>query len=563
MTTLDDLKKVGALKSSWREVSVTNLTTVSFSDFKAMTNEERVKFSGIVTVDDYSWVATTQGLRPSAVNKIASGNGLLVGVYDRQKKEFFLKRYVDRKLASIDNVKTNLDIQHKEVEHMEKETMDVLSAFGEDALSDLKVEAQAKEEHGVDPQMVDPKAEEINQIKAKVSGQQLVDRRLVVSKNQKHGRLIGFVTKTNATIKLTKRQTVKKVSGKEVLDPSAPSDIKAKWDQGDKVANKWLLKRADIAFRHANPGAIVGVVIATPADGEINLNTIQDADRKINVGEDVTLKYRFFPIEEAYVIIAAWYNGNIREYEPLLGEKASYITQKYIPVISKNEEGAHTPTFRVRLQQNSAVRSSLLCPENYFPLKTFVTIDYQNLTEEDARILNYNIEAMLKNDQGNELLGQFNESDPERVVKTADGVTSKLFYKGASAGPDTCGDIVPFYDKKGAPLREIAIAARDKKESKNKPGVFTYPFSYRAFDEEGGSLENPVHKQVFDAFQIPLDEFKDSVSKATSAKRTSKKNKPTISTDDYLKALSIGGMVQGSTASFADIQNAIDGNIFN
>lgn len=561
MTTLNDLKKVGALKDSLREVSVNNLEVITFSQFKEMSNDERAGFTGIVAVDDYEWVATARGVKPTVSKKVISGNGLLIGSYDRKNKNFFLKKFVNRQLASIDTVKTNLD--HKEVKEMAEQNMDFLDAFGEEALGGLKVEAEAEaSETGAEVAATDKKSEEINQIKQKVSGEQLVDRKLTVSKNRKYGRLIGFVTKTDATVKLSKKQTVKKDAGRDVLDPGAPSEIKQKWENGEKVPAKYLLKRADIAFRHANPGAIVGAVIATPVDGEINLNMMSDANQQLKITEDTTLKYRYFPMEEAYVVLAAWYDGNIWESQDLLGAKASYVTEKFIPVTSKNVDVSQAPQFRVRLQQNTEVRSSLLCPENYFPLKTFVTVPFQNLTKEDAEKLNYNIESMLKNDTANELLSQLNEAEPDRVVKTPDGVVSKIFFEGASAGPDTCGDIVPFYDKKGTPLKEIEIAVRDKKESKSKPGMFTYPFEYRTLDDPEGPMSNPVYRRVFDSFKIPEDEFRNIIAQTTRTKRSSKKKKPTITTDDFLKAYSVGGMVQGASTTFAEIQDTIDGNIF-
>ena len=78
---------------------------------------------------------------------------------------------------------------------------------------------------------------------------------------------MGFVTKTNDTVKVSKRQVAKMQQGKPVLSSDAPQDVKAEHDAGKKVPAKWYEKKVSACLRNTNPGAIIGVVIATPVGG--------------------------------------------------------------------------------------------------------------------------------------------------------------------------------------------------------------------------------------------------------------------------------------------------------
>lgn len=587
VNTLNDLIKVGALQSNLKEVSLSNYpnSVITYSEFKAMSDTDRAIFKGIVTVDDSKWCATLKGVKPNRARKVFSGDGgLKCGSWDKEKREFFLGQIIDGKKCTIDKVKSsilpsevnktvtdnsgtleseNLSETRKEKENnMEKANgMDLLDAFNTETLNELKAEANTVINESVEDKKPDRKSEEINKIKAKVSDHQLADRTVLVNENQKNGRFIGFVTKSDATVKVAKAQVVKIQAGKKLLKPDAPVEIKEKHDKGESVAAKYYVKRSALKFRHANPGAVVGVVIATPANGEINLIELQDPSAKLSFDKaNTTLKYKYHPIEEAYIILSAWYGGNIKEDDTLLGAKASFLKEEFYPVISKDADMSATPKFKAKLKHNAEIRSSMLCPENYFPLKIYDTVKYQNLSEEDALVLNYHLEAMLKNDTNNELLTELTEDDPDKIVKTPEGVTSKLFAPGVSAGPATTGEIKAFYSKEEV-VKDVMIAKRNKKESKSKPGTYTYPFVYKTIDDVDGPLSVPQYRRVFDSFHIPEEEFKKLTSRAGKSSRT-RKNRPTITSEDFLKASIIGGIVQGSSTQLSEVQAHLDGNIF-
>ena len=61
--------------------------------------------------------------------------------------------------------------------------------------------------------------------------------------------------------------------------------------------------------------------------------------------------------------------------------------------------------------------------------------------------LNYNFEAMLKNDENGKVAEELNAGSNLNIVRTATGVTSDVFAQGKSAGPATMGEIPTYYDK--------------------------------------------------------------------------------------------------------------------
>ena len=331
MTTLHDLIQVGALKSALKPVSLDSYPgqIVSHSEFNSMGDAEKLSFKGLVVIDGAQWYATVRGADPTLAKKVYSGDGgLRVGVWNREKKKYFLAEVIDGTLNVIERltVPENTDNRAEaQPEKSEKENntmadskaVDLLDSFGEEALKNIKENAKPAEEPTVAAgdakekskaqENKEKREKEINEIKTKVSEQGLADRTSVVSKNQKYGRLMGFVTKTNDTVKVSKRQVAKMQQGKPVLSSDAPQDVKAEHDAGKKVPAKWYEKKVSACLRNTNPGAIIGVVIATPVGGRFDLNDLSNPNKRFEFDEtQMDLKYTYHPKEEAYVVLGAW-----------------------------------------------------------------------------------------------------------------------------------------------------------------------------------------------------------------------------------------------------------------
>ena len=587
MSNLKDLIKIGALKSALQSISLDSYPgrIVNQTEFKAMNEDEKQKFKGLVVIDDAQWYATVRGADPTLAKKIYSGDGgLHVGIWNRESKKYFLTEIVDGKVCTVEkisaqpnvNVGTKVPTQNKEkeIKNMAETSMDLLNQFGQDALDDIKNGAKpaapeatadlaGAEKKTVAQQNREAKEKEIAEIKTKVSGQGLADRSSVISKNQKLGRLIAYVTKADSTVKVSKKQVVKMLQGKPVLKTDAPDTIKADYDAGKKVPNKYFEKRTSACLRNTNPGSVIGTVIATPIGGCFDLNDLSNPEKRYEFDERHTdLQYKYHPIEETYIVLSAWYDGKIKEDEANMGANATTVQLVNTVVAANKNEETNKPKVRVKLVQNKEVRKSLLIPGNYFPAKVYETITYQNLSAKDAAELNYNFESMLKNDDDGSVLAQLNESSANNIVRTATGVTSDVFAEGKSAGPATFGEIPTYYDKTKN-LTEVKIAKRDKKASKGKSGVFTYPFIYHKLDDrEQGPLSIPEFKKVFDSFHIDEDKFIAAVDKSTKTSRA-KSPKVTLSNDDFLRAAILGGdIIQGVNAPISQVQeNLLD--IFN
>ena len=580
MTTLHDLIQVGALKSALKPVSLDSYPgqIVSHSEFNSMGDAEKLSFKGLVVIGGAQWYATVRGADPTLAKKVYSGDGgLRVGVWNREKKKYFLAEVIDGTLNVIERltVPENTDNRAEaQPEKSEKENktmadskaVDLLDSLGEEALKNIKENAKptvavgdAKEKSKAQENK-EKREKEINEIKTKVSEQGLADRTSVVSKNQKYGRLMGFVTKTNDTVKVSKRQVAKMQQGKPVLSSDAPQDVKAEHDAGKKVPAKWYEKKVSACLRNTNPGAIIGVVIATPVGGRFDLNDLSNPNKRFEFDEtQMDLKYTYHPKEEAYVVLGAWYDGKILEDDTVIGSKATTIQLVNSVAAASANDASGKPKVRPKLVQNRDARKSLLIPGNYFPAKVYETIAYQNLSAEDAAALNYNFEAMLKNDENGKVAEELNAGSNLNIVRTATGVTSDVFAQGKSAGPATMGEIPTYYDKT-ANLKEVKIARRAKKESKGKSGVFTYPFIYHKLDDrENGPLAVPEFKKVFDNFHIDEDKFISVVDKSTK-KSTSRSAKVTLNNEDFLRAAILGGgLIQGSSSSISQIQeNLLD-----
>ena len=583
MNNLKDLIKIGALKSALQSISLDSYPgqVITQSEFKAMSDSEKLNFKGLVVIDGAQWYATVRGAGPTLAKKLYSGDGgLHVGVWNREAKKYFLTEIIDNAAHTVERISAQLDSKEgietpaknedKEKETMaENNAMDLLNQFGEDALKDIKEKTtpaaattEAPKEKTKAQENREAKEKEIAEIKTKVSGQGLADRSSVISKNQKLGRLIAYVTKTDSTVKVSKRQVIKMLQGKPALLSNAPEPIKADHDAGKKVPNKYFEKRTSACLRNTNPGAIIGTVIATPIGGCFDLNDLSNPEKRYEFDEKQTdLMYKYHPIEETYIVLSAWYDGKIKESDVNMGANATTVQIATTVVAAKKDDETAKPKVRAKLVQNKDVRKSLLIPGNYFPAKVYETIAYQNISAKDAAELNYNFEAMLKNDDDGSVLAQLNESG-NNIVRTATGVTSDVFAEGKSAGPSTFGEIPTYYDKTKN-LTEVKIAKREKKASKGKSGVFTYPFIYHKLDDrEQGPLSIPEYKKVFDSFHIDEEKFIGAVDKSTK-KSSSKSARPTLSNEDFLRAALIGSdMIQGVDTSISKVQeNLLD--IFN
>lgn len=146
MTTLHDLIQIGALKSALQSISLDSYPgrVASQTEFKAMNEDEKRSFKGLVVIDGAQWYATVRGADPTLAKKIYSGDGgLHVGVWNREAKKYFLTEIIDGKICTVEKISTQPDTSTgakapeenkvKENSTMAETNMSLLDEFGENA----------------------------------------------------------------------------------------------------------------------------------------------------------------------------------------------------------------------------------------------------------------------------------------------------------------------------------------------------------------------------------------------------------------------------------------------
>ena len=78
VTTLHDLIQIGALKSALQSISLDSYPgrVASQTEFKAMNEDEKRSFKGLVVIDGAQWYATVRGADPTLAKKIYSCGSL-------------------------------------------------------------------------------------------------------------------------------------------------------------------------------------------------------------------------------------------------------------------------------------------------------------------------------------------------------------------------------------------------------------------------------------------------------------------------------------------------------
>lgn len=442
-----------------------------------------------------------------------------------------------------------------------------LSNFDQKALDDLKNSAEAekaKEESEKTPNQKKraENLELVNKIISKVSATDTADTSTIVAHNRNFGKFLGFVTKTNEVIRLGKIGIKKTgADGKPILKSSAtPENIKKfNEDPEAKIPKNQFELIQTLNFRQSAPPSPFAGVLETPASGRFApslIKTMAGSSIPINkeAGDDLIVD--LMDKEELFCMINAWYGGRIPESDKILGEDAGYLCVKARVVKEKNATPDNPGKVRQRLVVDGG-RKKLLVPGNYFPIKVYKEVPYQNLDKDTAAMLNNHIEALLKGDKDGSILAGFNAKDKDAVKKTTAGVTSKVFRAGASAGPDTTGDIKTFWDK-SQNVKSVMLPVREKVESKGKPGTYSYKYEYYELNSENGPLSVKQYKEVFDLFGMSPDEFSEKISAASKSKKK-KKSSMDIDNQTLLKALaSGGGLVADSNRTFSEIQESLN-----
>lgn len=555
---LNDLKSSGCLPSSYQDVSFAR-GSISISDVLSTPIGGLTEKKLAVVVDDCSWAATVKKMPVNLASTVYSCNAAgEIGCWKSKDHTFYRMQLKENKLLTkkIHDVTINFMGDQQEEYRMNiedlstdvtAELMNELNAFsGEDALTAMNsTDATTTETKAVD--------EKVNAIRSKVGEAAVRINEDIILNNRRFGRALFFITKTDPAIKVSVRKVpLLDAQGRKIPQPTAGEAALKKFKETGVIKASLVETEKTLEFKQSKPPKAVAMVISTPAGSDISLTKIGTKDEISVDSKETTMKNHVISMEAAYSYIAFNYGGQIKESDTILGAKATWLRQTMRPGKRKSsqtgEEGLGVLSSLVVEKKDN--RTLLYTDGNYFPLKTFQTIAQQDLSNEDATVLNLNIEAAMKN----HTLADLSEVSKDAIHMTADGTgyESSWFNSGAPI-------VVKAYDDKDRDVTNVRIPCREKVKVKNKENTYSYKFVYDTLDDmEHGPLSNQAYRDLVKLTGMSDTEFIEIVKPFGKANRTSQGKKDQLTIEDYLKAKMSKKVLADGTRTFFDLQKEME-----
>lgn len=549
--TLEKLKETGAISDLLEVVAVQSKDVITISAFEQLSEAEQAVNQKVVVVDNCRWIATTKRRPAKEANTVYSCDGESSFGCWKKGKGYSFMRLINNRLAVV----KKLSIKKMEDEKMNMgEATEKMSQFNMDSVESMEVPADGAGEK----KKVSENVAMVTDIKKRVAGQTIADNRLAQIANKKKGRLQFFLTRTDSSVRLSKKKVY--AGGKPTLKAGASDDDKAKFNaKPEKPPISLCETEDDLVFKSSKPGTIVGVALKIPAGSEISLARLKTSGAEITPTNDDTMVHRILPKEEAISYIAANFDGVIKEDAEVVGPTASTIYLDFRPKMETNKKtGAKEQKIVVsfKLQKDDKKRNSLLTESNYFPIKMYQTIPVRGASSEDQARMNSLIEAICKDEAAYEHLCAEAKA---KVTRNADGTyTSDWFNKGGVPN-------VVKYDSldEGDYITDIAVPVREKKvtEKKSKDGgesksVVSYPFKYVEYGEVGGPQEK--YAKLIKAANVSPEEFGAIISGITKSNKSGGSKTPKLDAKDFLRAQTAGMAIKGFNKSFTALAESIE-----
>lgn len=558
---LEDLKSVGALSADLQKIHSNYSKIVSLSIILARGQPERIQKGEIVTVDKPVWFATQKG-RPlkEAKSVYSCSEDGMIGCWKKTTREFLLMQLSGNTLQTNKQIKfkeeTNMAKQvnlesdlleesmEKPIDGGNKELQD-LNFVGEDLNEDISKYQQPKqqEEQPIDQDAAgNTKSSEeiakdkkeaakqerarkkleakqsISEIKKKIAGVTLADRSNVQAYNQKYGRFMFFVTATDDTIKISRKKVpVTNSNGDrqwDLTNKDVNQEEQAKHKDLKKIPIKFCVCQNTVAFKNAKPGKIVGMCLAIPAGNVVSIDQLASGE-KLTVNDTKDLEYILYTKETGMAAIAASFGKTIRESSNVMGAQAGVLMLETKEVQKKNSNkdkeknaisyGVQEKEIRtsIKLQPQSCPRkaSNMVNNLNYIPLKSYVTIPYDQISEENRQFADNNIAALFK--KADVKLSDFKDEDQARISRDDKGVIKTKWFTKESSLPD----ILAFdaNSKSDKPIASINIPKRI--EGTTNDGSKKFDYQYRLLGSEDGPQTDSRFVRLIELAHFSVDEF--------------------------------------------------------
>ena len=552
---LSELQSVGALLNSLEEVEASQTELIPVSEFDRLPKEKQDSEDRVIVLDACEWIATAKAKNVKDAQTVYSGKGLVVSCW-KKHKHFFVMVFDGEKLNTRRQIKLNFK-EEKNMPTFNAGTADM--HFGELDSEVAGVTPSATVAPEAKNTKKEEKARDLAAIREKVSSVAIVDASKFQLRNKREGRLVCFITKDNSTVKLGKKRTpVLGPDGERQLKPDVPNreELVAKYPKKNYPLSACVTENS-LVLGSKKPGAIVGVIIKTPAASEVSLLEVTDRGKlQIKNTEDKTMRHRVLSKEQSYVYIASSYGDWIKEDEAILGARASRIGLK--SSISKhvdqrtNQEIQEIRTSFCVINEGKGSRKAVLVEGNYFPLSIYETASLANPTKEEIEALNLNVAACCKDDTVYDSFTAETKQIINRKVADDGTVTFDADWFNGTKPVD-----IPKYDGNGAGdvLTDVRVPIREMNISKS--GKATYKFKKIGLTEPNGPLA--VYANLVKASGLTEEAFTKKVAALGSARRAKSRAEDVLTSEDLLKAVTSNTIkVQGITSSLKELANSIE-----
>lgn len=478
LITLERLKEIGCISTSYQAVEFRGNECVSVTELLSWSKSKQARFQGVVVSDDCLWIATLEKIPISMASNVYSSDGETLVFWNKSKRMLFIKKLVDNKLSTIKQIIIQSQQEVKDMAGINLEGVNLdnlgdtvgseMTAFNDDAV--------------VIGETSGSKASEANKSfieKMKQQNVMIADNVSIVTANQKDGRSLGFITRTDKAVRLSLRTVKKKGADDKFLlaedaDEAGKRAYKEYKDNNGKVPSvKYLQTETEFVIKQAKPGKIIGMIIKAPVAADKDFSQIINGEASAVNDTEKGMTVKVLPIEYAYMYLINAFDGTIKEDEGIMGPRAAWLKVKGVAVVSKDSTAAsamESIRYSMVLASKSENRKTVLTTGNYIPVKSYVAYSQAEITSgEIEEKLNNNVKMLLKGKQ--ERLNKLTEKSKSLLIGDGDGVK----YFAASASERTAIDPVESFDAQGV-LASVKIAVRDAKQKKD--GGYTYPFVF-------------------------------------------------------------------------------------
>lgn len=430
---------MGAIPTKYKEVD--------FSTCRFVTEcSEEIPEDVAIVIDRCTWAATARGIptekAPTVYSGDAEGN---VGVFSQRSLRF------SKKVLDGNALRT---VQEKVFKLKEETQMD---------FSNLNADALQQQLSGMSP------AATFNDAATAAKPAATAGK----------GTLICFITKTNSTIKAA------------LKDPTKVGP--------DGKAMKGVHDPAQIVFKNAAPGQIIGAIVEIPTSSGGRVVKVLDKD-------------------EAQMVMAKRCGGVLTESEAVMGRSAaSQITLKSVAA-----KGQNAPAGGVRTSfalKSRLLRSTVLTEGNYLPMKVFKTCSLKDGVQN-------NVMKLFSGKRSTDELA------PEYQDAVAGGVVNMAKLTNLNAFN------IPCYNNRKEQVKNPVLPVVE--EYVKKSGATGFRFKTEA--NLNDIMNSAEYKKIVDATQMPLSEL---VTQLTSKFSKRKNVVVDFDVEEFLENVKAGRVLNG------------------